>query len=249
MSTGTKSDGAELTIDARFNGPETTANGGYACGRLAAFLTEPAEVTLRLPPPLEQRLTVAITVGGRRAELYDGDAVVADAKPVDRVEAEPPVKPSFAAAEDATARHAGRGQRHAMSDCFVCSPYRTEAGDGLGVCPGPLAEQPDVGAAPWIPDPSVAADGDAGLVDPAIVWATLDCSSYVPDMWLTPTVSVLGRMSVQRERDIAIGERLIGLGWALGAEGRKRFTASALVAAEGGEVVARARSTWIELRG
>ena len=195
-----RSEGAELIIGARFNGPETTANGGYACGRLAAFLTEPAEVTLRLPPPLEMGMTVLVGGDGTTAELHDGEALVANGKSISGIEAEPPLRPSFA-------------------------------------------------AAPWIPDPSVTSEENAELVDPAIVWATLDCTSYVPDMWMTPTVSVLGRMAVQRERQIAIGERLVGLGWALGAEGRKRFTASALIEADSGEVVARARSIWIELRG
>ena len=43
----------ELTIDRRYRGPLTSANGGYACGRLAAYVdAHEVEVTLRLPPPL-----------------------------------------------------------------------------------------------------------------------------------------------------------------------------------------------------
>ena len=41
-----------LVIDDRYNGPPASANGGYACGRIAAFVDGPARVTLRKPPPL-----------------------------------------------------------------------------------------------------------------------------------------------------------------------------------------------------
>src|SRR3972149_6714398 len=41
-----------ITLSRRFRGPLTSANGGYACGRLASFVdAEDVEVTLRLPPP------------------------------------------------------------------------------------------------------------------------------------------------------------------------------------------------------
>ena len=52
---------ATVTIARRFRGPLTSANGGYTCGLLAGFVPAPAaEVSLRLPPPLERPLTVAV---------------------------------------------------------------------------------------------------------------------------------------------------------------------------------------------
>ena len=42
-----------IVIDRRFRGPAESGNGGYACGVFARG--EEAEVTLRLPPPLETR--------------------------------------------------------------------------------------------------------------------------------------------------------------------------------------------------
>ena len=49
----------ELTLPRRFRGPLTSANGGYASGRLAAFVDADAvEVTLRLPPSLDTSLEV-----------------------------------------------------------------------------------------------------------------------------------------------------------------------------------------------
>ena len=49
----------EITFDRRFRGPLTSANGGFACGSLAAFVDAgEVEVTLRLPPPLGRPLQV-----------------------------------------------------------------------------------------------------------------------------------------------------------------------------------------------
>ena len=62
----------------RYRGPLQSANGGYAAGRLAAFVDGPAEVTLRLPPPLDRPLAVAADDG--RVLLLDGEAVVAEAR-------------------------------------------------------------------------------------------------------------------------------------------------------------------------
>ena len=47
-----------LTVDRRFRGPPDSGNGGYVAGRLAAFIDGPAEIALRLPPPLGRPLAV-----------------------------------------------------------------------------------------------------------------------------------------------------------------------------------------------
>lgn len=47
-----------ILIDRRYCGPPNSANGGYAAGRLAAFVDGTAEVTLRRPPPLDTALNV-----------------------------------------------------------------------------------------------------------------------------------------------------------------------------------------------
>jgi hypothetical protein len=87
-----------------------------------------------------------------------------------------------------------------------------------------------------------------GLVRPEVVWAALDCPSYPPDLWDRGPVALLGRMAAGRERELRVGEGLVAVGWSLGAAGRKHHSASALLDADG-DVVARARATWIELRG
>jgi hypothetical protein len=41
-----------LVIPSRFCGPLDSGNGGYVCGRIAAYVSGPVTVTLRRPPPL-----------------------------------------------------------------------------------------------------------------------------------------------------------------------------------------------------
>jgi hypothetical protein len=245
VSTATASAAGELlrevVIGRRFNGPPDSANGGYACGVLARFLPDPAEITLRKPPPLARPLAVRED-GEGKVSLLDGDELVAEGRAAGPVEVEPPVRPAFDDAVTACAHHPWRGQRHQLSDCFVCSPGRR---DGLGISPGPLEGAAGVTSAPFVPDATVAEDG---LVRPEVVWAALDCPSYPPEFWARGPVALLGRMSAAREREIRVGERLVAVGWSLGADGRKHTSASALLDADGA-VVARARATWIELRG
>jgi len=70
----------EITFARHFRGPSTSANGGYACGRLAAFVeADEVEVTLRLPPPLD--LPLSVERDGDGVRLLDGDALVAEARP------------------------------------------------------------------------------------------------------------------------------------------------------------------------
>lgn len=233
----------DVVIAPRFNGPQESANGGYACGRLAAFVGPVAEITLRLPPPLGRQLQV-VSDGEGGARMLDGETLVAEAIPVEPFELDPPRRPSLDEAVEASAAHPGRGLRHLLSDCFVCSPYRAEPGDGLGISPGPLGEDATVGSAPFFPDESVC---DDGWVRPEVVWAALDCPSYAPSLMATGRIALLGRLRVMRHREIRVGERLAAVGWARSRDGRKHHTASALVDSEG-SVAAAAEATWIELR-
>lgn len=61
-----------LVIDARFNGPVGSGNGGYTAGLVASRLAAPpghtAQVTLRVPPPLDTPLRVTRTGPPARTE-------------------------------------------------------------------------------------------------------------------------------------------------------------------------------------
>jgi hypothetical protein len=222
----------EIVFDRRFRGPLTSANGGYACGRLAAFVEAPeVEVTLRLPPPLERPLEVRRT--GESVLLLDGDALVAEARPsaVD-LEAPPPV--SLEDAQEAADRHVRVGDP-VFHECFVCG-IRAEA-DGLGVYAGSVDGREELLAAP-VTFPESA---------PEIVWAAIDC----PGAYAVGAVGrgsvVLGRMTARIDRVPDAGETCVAVAWPLGEDGRKLFAGTALFT-ERGELLGAARQTWIEPR-
>jgi hypothetical protein len=231
-----------LTIPARFNGPPSSANGGYTCGLAAAQVdAEGVGVSLRLPPPLERPLTVARD--GERVELLDGDTVVVEAAPeAVRLEVPDPVSPDEAAA----ASLAGLGRwtsRHPFPTCVVCGPERAPR-DGLRVFPGELRE--GVYAADWTPDESLS-DG-TGLVRSECVWAALDCPTSAPlaNFGAGPPM-VLARLTAQVGRPVRVGEPHAIVSWPLSVDGRKRYGAAALFDAEG-RLLGAARALWIELR-
>ena len=222
----------EITFDHRYRGPLTSANGGYACGRLAAFVAaDEVEVTLRLPPPLERPLTVR--ADGDGAVLLDGDRLVAEARP-SPVELEPPPPVTVAEAADARTRHVGIGLP-VFRECFVCGVR--EEGDGLGVYAGPVAGREPLHAAPWV----------AEEPSPEVVWAVIDC----PGAYAVGTAGrgemVLGRMAARVLRVPAAGEPCVAVSWPVGDEGRKLFAGTALFAGDG-ELLAIARQTWIAPR-
>lgn len=220
-----------LLIPARFNGPPTSANGGYACGLVAGLVGGRAEVTLRRPPPLDVPLAVEREDGGR-VRVLDGDTVVAEVERVGAFSLDVPEPVSVVEAAEASRGYAGF-RAHAYETCFVCGPARD---DGLGVYPGPVAGR-EVVAAPWTPPGS-------GPVDRLLVWAALDC----PSGWAVDEFSregvLLGRLAAEIVAPVEGGEPHVVLGWPVGVDGRKRFAGSAVFSADG-SVRAFARSTWL----
>jgi hypothetical protein len=233
-----------LTIPARFNGPPSSANGGYASGRVAALVgAEEVAVSLRLPPPLERPLEV--TRDGDRVELRDGDgALVAEGEPETLgLDVPDAVSPDDAAA----ASEAGRERwsaNHPFRTCVVCGPDR-QPHDGLCVFPGELHD--GIFAAPWTPDESVG-NGN-GEVRPECVWAALDCPTSAPvaNFGNGPPM-VLARLTARLAASVKVGERHSLVSWPLAVEGRKRHAACALFDSEG-RLLCASRALWIELRG
>jgi hypothetical protein len=222
----------EIVLPHRFRGPLTSANGGYAAGRLAAFVAaEEVEVTLRLPPPLDRPLAVRREDGS--ALLLDGDAVVAEARSAS-VDADLPAAVSFAEAEDAATRHVRVGDE-VFSECFTCGIR--EENDGLRIYAGALAGREPLHAAPWIVRES----------SPELVWAAIDCPGAYAVGAAGRGDVVLGRMTARVVRVPDVGERCVVASWPLGEDGRKLFAGTALYA-EDGELLAIARQTWIAPR-
>lgn len=234
-----------IVVERRFCGPPGSGHGGYVAGLLAAEVGEPAEVTVRLPPPLERPLRVERT-GEGAAVLRDGDAVVAEATRISKVDVDVPDPIRFADAE--AAADAGRAalESFAFRTCFACGTDRS-APDGLALVFGPVADRDDgVHAAPWIPDPSLA--DDDGNVRPEFVWAALDCPGVSPLVGAGGAGSafVLGRLAVERLGPVPVGYRYIVLSRLIGRDGRKGHV-SVVLTTDMGDVRARARATWIEV--
>jgi hypothetical protein len=222
----------QVVFARRFRGPLTSANGGYACGRLARHLdADIVEVTLRLPPPLERPLDVR--VDGDAAVLLDGDAVVAEAR-ASTLDLDAPEPVPVAAAEVAAARGA-RIFEPDFRECYVCGE-RPE-GDGLEIHVGPVAGREPLHAAAWVAEESA----------PEIVWAAIDCPGAYAIGAEGRGAIVLGRMSARVRRVPVAGERCVIAAWPLGEEGRKLYAGTALFA-EDGELLALARQIWIEPR-
>src|SRR5690606_25108495 len=128
--------------------------------------------------------------------------------------------------------------------CFVCGPARAP-GDGLRLLPAAAAGGA-LAIAAWTPAAALA--GPGGFVDPAFVWAALDCPGYFGATLGGPRVPLLlGRIAAAISGPVRAGARLRVLGWALARDGRKHEAATALVD-EAGRILARSRQLWIAPR-
>lgn len=223
-----------LCFERRYRGPLTSANGGYACGAVAALVAAPeVEVTLRLPPPLERPLEARREDGV--VTVLDGDRVVAEARPSSVPLDVPEPAVSFEEAQRAEARHV-RGASPLFAECFVCGIREEE--DGLAIHAGVVAGREPLHAATWV----------VREVSEPIVWAAIDCpGAYAVGAEGRGDV-VLGRMTARLERVPEPGERCVVTAWPLGEDGRKLFAGTALHT-EAGELLAVARQVWIAPRG
>jgi hypothetical protein len=232
-----------LTIPSRFCGPPGSGNGGYVCGRIAAYLDGQVTVTLRRPPPLATPM--AVERGGESSvRVHHGRTLIAEA-------ASSPGSPALeipgpvSMTEACTA--AGRARYYSdpvFPACFVCGTGR-QPGDGLRIFPGPVAGRP-VWAAPWTPDASVT--DASGRVRPEVVWAALDCPSGIAAAEAADlgqdTAILLGRMTASLAVLPAAGDQCRVIAWLGGRDGRK-LTAGSARLGHGGQVLAAAGAVWL----
>jgi len=236
----------ELIIPSRFRGPSGSGNGGYVCGRIAAYVDGPVTVTLHRPPPLDTPMTVE--PGGDGAlRVRQGGVLIAEATAA----AYPPGLlapeiPDLVSMSEAC-RSAGRAryfQDPFFPECFVCGPDRG-LGDGLRIFPGPVPGRM-LWAAPWTPDSSIA--GADARVRPEMVWAALDCPSGIAAAegasLDADTAIVLGRMTASVAALPMFGDQCRVIAWPDGGSGRK-LTAGSVLLGPGGEVLAVARAVWL----
>ena len=232
-----------LVIPSRFCGPPGSGNGGYVCGRIAAYLGGPVTVTLRRPPPLATPL--AVERGGESAvRIHHGRTLIAEAASSRGSPAPQIPGPASLAEAHAVSGSARYYTDPVFPDCFVCGMGRGP-GDGLRIFPGPLAGR-SLWAAPWTPDPSVT--GADGRVRPEVVWAALDCPSGIAAAeaaGLSPgTAILLGQMTARLAALPAPGDQCLVIAWPGWCDGRKLLAGSALLG-PGGKVLAAARAVWL----
>jgi hypothetical protein len=228
-----------VVVDERFRGPKDSGNGGYVCGLVAAVAGNPAEVRLRRPPPLAREL--AVRRDGDAVLLLDGDDVVAEGRPLDRLDIDVPPPVLHASAAEAARPY----PVHPFPECFVCGPNRA-SGDGLRVFAGAVAGREGIFASPWIPDDSLVDPDDAdGAVRNEFTWAALDCPTSAPVFPLPPDRAiVLGTLAVHLRGRPRVGYRYVVMSW-LESSTEKVRTGCAAVLGETGDVIAASRGSWV----
>jgi hypothetical protein len=235
-----------LVIPSRFCGPPGSGNGGYVCGRIAAYLDGSVTVTLRRPPPLATPMTVERDDDGA-VRIHDGGTLIAEAT---SSPGSPPLQIPGPVSRAEARTAAGRGRYYAdpvFPACFVCGTGR-RPGDGLRIFPGPVPGRP-LWAAPWTPDRSVT--GAHGRVRPEVVWAALDCPSGIAAAEASAlgrdTAILLGRMTASPAMLPLAGDQCRVIAWPGARDGRKLTAGSALLG-PGGEVLAIARAVWLTVQ-
>ena len=214
-----------VRVAARFEGPPGFANGGYLAGLLAG--EGPAEVTIRRPVPVEEDLELD------GAALRSGADVLAEVARVDSVDVGPIPSARFEDAQRAAAA-TPLAPQHPFPRCFGCGPDHPS---GQHCLPGPVGDGPGVWAVAWTPEEAT----------PPFVWSALDCPSSAPVVPVSgDPPHVLGRIAAEIRGDVVAGRPHVVVSWALGADGRRKHSASAILD-QGGRPVAVARATWIAL--
>jgi hypothetical protein len=86
---------------------------------------------------------------------------------------------------------------------------------------------------------------DGTSVLPEIVWAALDCPSAQPVAPDGGPAFVLGTFVARMEQPVELGVDHLLLAWELGRDGRKAYSASAIIGPHG--VCGRARAVWVSI--
>lgn len=243
MSSDTSSSRIDsLIIDPRYNGPNTSGNGGWVAGSLARLLGQKAvSVSLRAPAPLGVPMSVRWRDDGTVALENDGTLIAeAGLAPLELDVPKAP-DPNEAEAAGVLSQKVSAQEADApYARCFGCGVARS---DGLRIVPGPVGNEGMV-ATTWLP-PSFVADG-GGRLGVEATWTALDCSAGLA--WghrlAAGTPIVTARMTARIDRPLRAGQRYTVIGWPIAQEGRKLHAGTAIFDAAG-KVQARSRQLWL----
>lgn len=225
-------------------GPPGCGNGGWVSGMLTERLDDlvPADgdltsatVRLSAPTPLGSplRWEVAGSVGDGAdlaVHLLDGETLLGTARRVPAPDLALPDPVTLEQAREAAAGFDAAG--HPFPHCYVCGP---EAEGGLHVRPAAVTGRDDVLASP-------VTLTDEGLPP---VLAALDCPGAFA-VGFGEDALLLGTFTSTVHAEAPLDRELVVLAWAVGREGRKRHTGTALL--DGEQVLATAAATWIAPR-
>lgn len=231
-----------LTIDPRYNGPNTSGNGGWVAGSLARLLgTGSVSVSLRSPAPLAVPMLVRRRDDGTVSLENDG-VLVAEAGSFElELDVPTPPDPDEAEAAGVMARKvSAQGADSTYARCFSCGSTRS---DGLRIVAGPVGEDGIV-ATTWTPMSYVTEA--SGRLSVEATWAALDCSAGFAWMHrLGPgTPIVTARMTAAVDQPLQAGRRYTVIGWPIAQDGRKLHAGTAIFDATG-KVQARSRQLWL----
>jgi hypothetical protein len=237
-----------LIIDARFNGPRLSGNGGYVGGVMAGRFTKAfggdgtVEITLRAPIPIDRALQVVRD--DNALLLRDGDTLICEARAGSVTHLKAPPAPTDWNDVLGRAETGGSPEDSDFTWCVVCGRNRG-VGDGLRVF-GTSGPQAGYSLSCYLPHANHA-DGE-GRIRPEFVWGTLDCPGAfavqdIDDM----RPALTGRMTARVIDPPRVGERCAVVGWKIGEDGRKLHSGTALYT-EAGRLCAIATCTWIVLK-
>ena len=234
-----------VIIDPRYNGPDTSGNGGWVAGSMARLLgSGSVSVTLRAPAPLA--VPMFVRWQDESATLHNGGTLIAEAMAaplqLDVPEAPDPEEAKAAGmlAQKVRAEH---GANWPYARCFSCGFART---DGLRIVPGPVGRDGMV-ATTWTP-PSLAVDAN-GLLAVEATWAALDCPAGIA--WThrlgSGTAMVTARITAVIDQPLQASQQYTVIGWPIAQDGRKLHAGTAIFDAAG-KVRARSRQLWLMAR-
>jgi hypothetical protein len=243
MSNDTQPDRIDrLVIDARYNGPNTSGNGGWVAGSLARLLgAGSVSVSLRAPAPLDMPMSVHWREDGS-VTLKNDATLIAEATTAP-LELEVPTAPDPDEAEAAGALAQSKSAQEANAPyarCFGCGIARD---DGLRIVAGPVGDDGMV-ATSWMPPPFAADAG--GVLSVEAMWAALDCSAGFAWMHrlVAGTAIITARMTALIDQPLQVGRRYTVIGWPIAQEGRKLHAGTAIFDASG-KLQARSRQLWL----